>query len=252
VSEKTAAEALLLFSVADTGIGIAGEHRRYLFESFSQVDTSISRNHGGTGLGLAISKRLAEMMGGTIHLESQAGVGTTFYFTTRLLRCERQAMPVEDESKTVADELPCLKILVVDDITPNRDLARMILEQAGHRVEEAGTGLEALRLLAAEDYDAVLLDLQMPVLDGLQAVANIRRCELGESDDGNEPHRELLQELATRIEGRHTPVVALTAHAMESDRERCLEAGMDGYVSKPFQAEEMLGQLAAIYKKFIE
>jgi signal transduction histidine kinase/CheY-like chemotaxis protein len=252
VSEKTAADVLLLFSVADTGIGIGEKHQRHLFESFSQADTSISRKHGGTGLGLAISKRLVEMMGGTIRVDSQVGAGTTFYFTARFLLCERPALQEDNELKTVADRLPCLKIMVVDDITANRDLARMILERAGHRVEEAGTGLNALQLLAEHDYDAVLLDLQMPVLDGLQVVAHIRRCELGGGDNGNDRHRELLQELSVRIAGRHTPVVALTAHAMESDRARCLDAGMDGYISKPFQAEEMLGQLAAIYKKFIE
>ena len=252
VREKTTNEALLEFSVADTGPGISEDYLQNLFQSFSQADTSISRNHGGTGLGLAISKKLVEMMGGTIWLESQVGTGTTFYFTALFQLSDHNALTAASEMERAVDSIPRLKILVVDDITPNRDLARMILELAAHQVDEAGTGLEALKMLVQHDYDAVLLDVQMPVLDGIQAVGFIRQCEQGIGNIGGNDYHVLLQELAGKIAGRHTPVIALTAHAMNSDRQRCLDAGMDGYVSKPFQADEMLRQLDKIYKQFIE
>ena len=247
---------LLQFTVADSGIGIDKKVQDSIFESFCQADTSISRNHGGTGLGLAISKRLVEMMGGTIRLESEVGVGTTFYFTVLLATAEStsesekiSSLGQRADAVPVDYDLPPLQILLVDDITPNRDLARMILEQHQHTVREASTGLQALEALAEEDFDVILLDVQMPVMNGLQTVDYIRRCEKGDKNWSGVEHGDLLEKLAGKITGRYTPIIALTAHAQDSDRTLCLNAGMDGYLSKPFKAGQMLHQLASVHKK---
>jgi CheY-like chemotaxis protein len=123
----------------------------------------------------------------------------------------------------------------------------MILEPADHEVDEASTGLAALRLLAIKDYDTVLLDVQMPVLDGLQTVAIIRQCEKGICPEGLDTEQDFQSKLLAKLVGKHTPIIALTAHAMESDRDRLLGAGMDGYISKPFHVQEVLRQLSKIY-----
>jgi signal transduction histidine kinase/AmiR/NasT family two-component response regulator len=245
--EKTAKDALLEFTVTDTGIGIAEEYRDRLFTSFSQANGSITRTHGGSGLGLAISKKLVEMMGGTIEVESRLGFGSTFTFTARFTVTGNIEISDETAGELPVLDLPRLKILVVDDITANRDLVRMILEPANHEIDEASTGLAALRLMAIKDYDTVLLDVQMPVLDGLLTVAIIRQCEKGICPEGLDTEEDLPAKLLARLVGRHTPIIALTAHAMESDRDRLLAAGMDGYVSKPFHVEEVLRQLNKIY-----
>lgn len=250
IREKTESDALLEYSVTDTGMGIPLEYQENLFASFSQANTSITRSHGGTGLGLAISKRLVEMMGGTIQVESTVGRGTRFTFTVRFAQGDGSQVPSETARELMVTALPRLKILVVDDITPNRVLARLVLEQADHQVDEAETGLEALQLLAENHYDAALLDVQMPILDGVQTVTIIRQCENGLGLPATDLDEELAARLAESLVGRHIPVIALTAHAMESDRERCLRAGMDGYISKPFHAEEMLQQLAKVYNTF--
>lgn len=254
--ERSERDELLEFMVEDSGIGIDSEVQEYVFESFNQADTSISRSYGGTGLGLAISKKLVEMMGGSIQLESKLGIGTTFSFNVRFAFGddsdgvnEIYSSIKDNEFVKPFEELPALQILVVDDITPNRDLARMILEQGQHVVKEASTGLQALELLAENDFDAVLLDVQMPVMNGLQAVELIRRCEIGDRNWPNVEYADLLEKLSGKIYGKYMPVVGLTAHAMESDRVRCLEAGMDGYLSKPFRVEEMMKQLTIVYKK---
>ncbi len=251
--EKNEEYELLEFTIADSGIGIVAEDQEHIFESFNQADKSISRSYGGTGLGLAISKKLVEMMGGTIHLASEAGIGTTFTFTVRFA-CHTDDDEIfssmqEKKAEETIEELPRLQILVVDDITPNRDLARMILEQGRHVVQEAGTGLQALQLLCENDFDAILLDVQMPFMNGLQTVEFIRQCEKGDNNWSNVEYAELLEKLSRKISGGYMPIVALTAHAMESDRDRCLKAGMDGYLSKPFKVEEMMRQLAIVYKK---
>ncbi len=245
---KHAQSALLEFTVTDTGIGISAEFQDRLFASFSQANSSITRSHGGTGLGLAIAKKLVDMMGGKIRVESRLGYGTTFIFTTRFTIEKPDSLPLPRVEEVVVCELPRLKIVVVDDITPNRDLVRMILEQDGHVVEEAETGLAALHLLVTDDFDAVFLDVQMPVLDGLQTVTILRQSEQGNCSEEYGIEKELLAELQVKLIGKHTPVIALTAHAMESDKERLLDAGMDGYISKPFRVDEVVRQLAKIYK----
>ncbi len=229
-------------SVTDSGIGIEKGYFEQIFESFSQVDSAISRNHGGTGLGLAISKLLVELMGGQIRVESEVGRGSTFVFTARFPVDDRH----KDQKKMVGQEalmveLDPIRVLVVDDISANRDLVRMILEQDGHTIEEAGSGIEALTRISEQSYDVVLLDVQMPMMDGLQTARYIRQCERVEGDlPLKSPHIEILEKVHSKHKGQHLPLVALTARATSDDREKCLAAGMDAYLSKPFRKEEII------------
>jgi signal transduction histidine kinase/DNA-binding response OmpR family regulator len=237
---------MLHCSVSDTGIGIEPDKQERIFNAFEQADGSYVRKYGGTGLGLAISRQLAEMMGGRMWVESTPNKGSAFHFTLCLEVGE--AVPaLQPASETPAQRLAGLRILVVDDNEVNRDLARMVLER-DHRVRTATTGLAALHALAAEDAEAadvVLMDVQMPVMDGLSATRIIRAVEQGNPlpqalDD------ELRERLAARLAGGHLPIIAMTAHAMGGDQEMCLEAGMDDYVTKPFQPEQLFAALVSI------
>jgi PAS domain S-box-containing protein len=209
----------LEFAVRDTGAGIAPPHLERLFQPFVQADASMTRRFGGTGLGLAISKNLVELMGGRIWAESVPGRGSTFYFTARL--------PVTDQlagdsraSAAVSTAAPSpLRILVVEDNPANQKLAVYFLQNRGHKVELAGDGQEAINLTRHNRYDVVLMDVQMPNMSGLDATITIRKRESG---------------------GRRVPIIATTAHATKSDRERCLAAGMDAYISKPIRREELI------------
>ena len=222
----------LLFRVSDTGIGIPRHRQEAIFEAFSQADTSTTRQYGGSGLGLAISSNLIRLMGGRIWLASEEGLGSTFHFTMRL------TLPGGGADATAADtdaaavgqidaaaEVGPLHILLVEDNLLNRKVATGMLEGAGHRVDVAVNGREAVEHTADRSYDLVLMDVQMPEMDGLQATRAIRSREAQAGD--------------------RVPIVALTAHAMSGDRERCLEAGMDGYVTKPIRKPDLLAALAA-------
>lgn len=209
--------AELQFSVADTGIGIAREDLGRLFKTFSQVDSSITRKYGGAGLGLVISKQLVEMMGGKMWVESEKGKGSTFFF---IVQCSHGKQP-QAETETRKQELNgCgpLSILFVEDDEVNRTIISRVLRAKGHRVALAGNGFEALEAHERKNYDVILMDIQMPMLDGLEAVRKIRE-------------REGTQ--------KHTPVIALTAYALQGDRERFLSCGMDEYVPKPVNMEEL-------------
>jgi CheY-like chemotaxis protein len=208
----------LEFAVRDTGIGIPPADHERIFHPFAQADTSMARRFGGTGLGLSICKNLVEMMGGRIWVESQVGKGSTFYFTVRLplateLPADFNAPPV------VRAAASRLRILLVEDNPANQKLATYILQDRGHIVQIAGDGQEAIYLTEQNPYDVVLMDVQMPGMNGLEATAAIRKREEG----------------APRV-----PIVAMTAHAMPGDRERCLTGGMDGYLSKPLDGREMI------------
>ncbi|MGE4560170.1 MAG: response regulator, partial [Desulfobulbus sp.] len=239
-------ECVLHCSVSDTGIGVDPDNQEKIFNSFEQADGSYVRKYGGTGLGLAISRQLAEMMGGRMWVESVPGQGSTFHFTIRMERGRESTVQAaltggEDAGRPVVG----LRILVVDDNEINRDLACMVLEH-DHTVEFADNGMAALQTLAGgAQFDVVLMDVQMPVMDGLAATRIIRAIEQGER---SVPplDAELEKRLEDRLAGGHLPIIALTAHAMGGDQEMCLKAGMDEYVTKPFHPEQLVGALMSI------
>lgn len=205
--------ALVRFEVSDTGIGIEPEHQPHLFDPFSQADSSTTRRFGGTGLGLAICQQLVTAMGGTIALESEPGRGSRFWFTVPLgVGVERPADPVPDELPTPAPGSARGRVLLVEDGEINQIVGQGILEALGYDVDIAEDGAAGVDAALAGAYDAVFMDVQMPVMNGYDATREIRRREGAR---------------------RHTPIVAMTAGAVEGDRERCLEAGMDDYLSKP-------------------
>jgi signal transduction histidine kinase/DNA-binding response OmpR family regulator len=238
--ESGAAGGVLLhWMVRDTGIGIPAEQQARIFNTFEQADSSYVRRYGGTGLGLSISRQLAEMMGGRLWVESRPGEGSTFHCTVAVeVGSEAQAEAVRPPEGADSGRVSGLELLVVDDNEVNRDLIRMVLEK-DHRVTAAAHGLEALRALAAGGpFDAVFMDVQMPEMDGLTVTRVIRAMERGAEppallDEG------LAAQLAGRLAGGHVPVIAMTAHAMGGDEARCLAAGMDDYVTKPFQPEQL-------------
>jgi CheY-like chemotaxis protein len=220
--------------VRDTGVGIPPDRVDRLFQSFSQADVSISRRYGGTGLGLAISKRLAELMGGTMWAESEGvpGRGSAFHFTL-VTRATAEMPNAETAALLGASELDSeldpeqasrhpLRILLVEDNAVNQKLALRVLSLMGYQADVAGNGIEAVDAVQRQEYDLVLMDVQMPEMDGLEATRRIR----------------------ARVEGGPR-IVAMTANAMDGDREACLEAGMDDYVGKPIRVDELVAALAA-------
>ncbi len=230
--------------VEDTGIGIAADKLETIFDSFSQADTSTTRQYGGTGLGLAICKRLIDIMNGEIQVTSTEGRGSCFSFTVQLKTGAPDQLQKEPEAigQVHAPQRP-LSILLVEDNALNRDVARMTLENSGHRVLTAENGIEALEVLAKSKVDIIFLDIQMPKMDGLTAARYIRDCEQGMLP--KDPNlQDLLQQLRERLHGARTPIIALTAHAMHEDRQRCLAAGMDDYLTKPFQPDQIEAVLA--------
>jgi len=210
-------KVMVRISVTDTGVGIPADKHHTIFENFTQADGSTTRKYGGTGLGLAISARLVGMMGGRIWVESETGRGSTFQLTVRL--APAAAVPRDVPAPSVAPDVPPLSVLLAEDNEVNQLLARRLLEQAGHAVTAVGTGREAIDALERGRFDVVLMDIQMPELDGLAATAAIRAAE--------------------KNTGRHQTIIAMTAHALKGDRERCIEAGMDGYISKPITAPQL-------------
>jgi CheY-like chemotaxis protein len=215
-SDETA--AVLRFEVTDTGIGIARCNHPKLFQAFSQVDASFSRQHEGTGLGLAISHQLVKQMEGRIDFKSKPGKGSSFWFTARFeVGCpEPLADPVEAIVPAEAD-FPPLTILLVEDNAINQFVMQHHLQRLGHRSEAASTGQEALKKLKQKHFDLVLMDCQMPRLDGYSTTRIIRRSVA---------HASL-------------PIIALTAHVLSEERQRCLDAGMNDYLSKPVSQPEL-------------
>lgn len=243
--DQDASKVVLQFSVKDTGIGLLEEVQNSIFDQFSQADSSITRTFGGTGLGLAISKRLTHLLGGEIWLESEVGKGSTFYFTAPFARGDAN-MVVKKTSAIAERSLSTpLKILLVEDNPFNQELAQLVLEKQGHTVFCAENGLRALEQIVSKSFDAILMDVQMPALDGMQTTRLIRECEQ-QSAISSEKHQELLQRVQNKIRGMRIPIIAMTAQAMPGDREKCLESGMDDYITKPFQPEEVFSVLAEI------
>ncbi len=227
------------FNVADTGPGIPLSKQESVFNSFTQVDSSVSRRHGGSGLGLAICKKLSAMLGGKIWITSTESQGCVFSFTAKLKKDHKEAAPQKiQEVSPPKINLDNLHILVVEDNKFNLDLVQMVLEQNNHRVSSAVNGIEALKKLTTDVFDLILMDVQMPEMDGMRATSLIRLCEAGQAGTINE-HKELLMPLQNAIKETHVPIIAMTAHAMSGDREKCLAAGMDDYVTKPFRPEDV-------------
>ncbi|MCL7487512.1 MAG: GAF domain-containing protein [Desulfobulbaceae bacterium] len=227
------------FMVRDSGIGISEEFQQRLFEKFSQEDSTTARKFGGTGLGLAITKKLIELLGGEIRVESQPGKGSAFYFTcnfaTHLPAKSADTPKVGQRKKSAAP----LHILLAEDNQFNRFFAKTVLEQQKHTVVEAENGIEVLEKLSAESFDVILMDVQMPQLDGLETTRLIRACEK-QTDFSGHQLRELLEQVQGNMHGAAIPIVAMTAHAMADDRRKCIEAGMNDYVTKPFKPDEVL------------
>lgn len=226
---------LLYFSVKDTGMGISKEKIPLLFQPFSQADASISRTHGGTGLGLAISRELAEKMGGKMGVESQEHQGSTFWFTVRMKLSESSRekgdeKPPERPSLSPASLLTAAqkeaRVLVVEDNLTNQHVALGFLGKLGLGADVAENGEDALALLGEKNYDLILMDVQMPRMDGLEASRRIRKGEAGERHGG-------------------IPIIAMTANAMRDDEKLCFRAGMNAYLAKPLSGQDLAETLAA-------
>ncbi len=222
------------FEVLDTGIGIPVHRQEAIFDPFAQADVSSTRNYGGTGLGLSISKRLCEMMGGHLAVESQAGKGSVFTFTLPFERVEerKSALPTQPVASDGVQAQPAshippdrdYRILTVDDNPVNQEVAVTILKRLGYSSDTAQNGLEAIRKFRSGSFDLVLMDVQMPEMDGIAATIEIRRIEQEGGLNGNTDRM---------------PIIALTAHAMKGDRDRCMEAGMDDYIPKPISPDDL-------------
>ena len=225
VAAEDADSVLLRFEVEDSGIGIAADAIPRLFHAFEQADNSTTRQYGGTGLGLAITRRIAELMGGQAGVESEAGKGSTFWFTARLRKAELSAdasgaSGADSAEAVVKRDCAGKHILVVDDEPINREIAVALIEEAGLRAEVATDGREALNLARERRYDLILMDMQMPYLDGLDATGAIRA-----------------------LPGPRVPIVAMTANAFAEDRDKCLAAGMDDYLPKPMHPDALYAML---------
>ncbi len=228
-SDRNGDRMWLRFAVSDTGIGISREDQEKIFAPFTQVDASSTRRHGGTGLGLAIASDLVRAMGNRLAVRSEPGSGSEFYFTIALDRAAPLAPPTPSthapgssshaESPAADSEPPApLLVLLAEDVPTNQKLVVHFLKRRGHSIDVACNGAEAIEMAAHGKYDVILMDVQMPEVDGLQAAATIRTMP-GLSS---------------------VPIIALTAHAMQGDRDRCLAAGMDDYLAKPLDMRKLI------------
>jgi signal transduction histidine kinase/CheY-like chemotaxis protein len=226
LEEEDADAALLRFEVSDTGIGIAADVIPKLFAAFEQADNSTTRKYGGTGLGLTIAKKFAQLMNGNAGVTSTLGVGSTFWLSARLKKGATQFLnaPAEEVSAieaTIKQKHAGKRILVVEDEPINREITLMILADINLVVEVAEDGLEAIEKVLESQYDLILMDMQMPRMNGLDATRQIRKL----------PH------------GRQVPILAMTANAFTEDKARCFEAGMDDFLTKPVEPEALFSKL---------
>jgi signal transduction histidine kinase/CheY-like chemotaxis protein len=251
VDRMSEGRATIRFEVRDTGIGVSDTALQRLFKPFSQADSSMSRRYGGTGLGLAICKHLVELMGGEIRVESREGQGSLFWFTMTVEVVSRAEAPAEagpEPGSAIPPALPSTRkpaskansllavprsegsrLLLVEDNAVNQRLALRMLQKRGHQVDLASNGVEALARMHAAEYDLILMDCQMPEMDGFETTKRIRDAETGS--------------------GRHVPIVAMTANALVGDRDRCLAVGMDEYLAKPVGAETLYRMIDSFLRK---
>jgi PAS domain S-box-containing protein len=228
---STTGNALINFRVLDNGIGIAKEHQSKIFEAFTQADGSIARQFGGTGLGLTISSRLVQLLGGELKFKSQSGTGTLFYFSLDLpIALENEGQNTNHAKTKEKLAVKPLNILVAEDNLVNQKLIIKLLEKQGHTVTVVGDGEAAVRSSSEEEFDIILMDIQMPVMSGEMATQMIRDRERINNN--------------SRI-----PIVALTAHAMSGDKEKYLGLGMDGYITKPINKEILFATLSEVTSK---
>lgn len=231
---QTESTVTLRFEVEDTGIGISPEQQPRLFSAFEQADNSMSRKYGGTGLGLAITKKMAEMMGGKAGMTSVLGKGSTFWFTATLTKAAPDATEaacgrIDDAEATIRQTMQARRILLVEDEPINREIAQALLEDVGFTVDLAEDGAKAIELVKANAYDLILMDMQMPHVNGLDATRQIRQL----------------------AKGGTVPIIAMTANAFAEDRELCLEAGMNDFIAKPVSTSLLYQKLCTWLKKSV-
>jgi len=222
VVERAGDDVRVRFAIEDSGVGLTPDQCARLFHPFVQADSSTTRQFGGTGLGLSISKRLVELMGGEIGVDSEAGRGSTFWFTVRLKRAPAAEQAPLAPSAAPPPDVRGMRVLLAEDNPINQQVAMELLQGAGAAVDVAANGQEAVDAVLARDYDAVLMDLQMPVMDGLEAARAIR----------------------AHARFKDLPIIAMTASVMSGDRDRCLAAGMQDHISKPVSVDQLMTTLA--------
>jgi CheY-like chemotaxis protein len=251
LDEQTAHTATVRLVVSDTGIGIPADRQAVIFEGFSQVDGSTRRKFGGMGLGLAVCKQMVDLMGAQIGFRSTPGEGSSFWISATFAKCAAGAaalaaqVPVEEcqvPRVIAAEPLPWEqtparrktrpRVLVAEDDPVNRTLAEMLLSRAGCLIDLAGNGREVLGLIRQHDYDLVLMDIEMPEMDGIEAIEEIRRREVSS--------------------GRRVPIVAISAHTAPGERDRCLASGADRYLDKPVEPEVLLDVIQQYMHRLID
>ena len=225
-AKREGEHVLLNLAVRDSGIGIPTGQQGQIFEAFRQADVSTARKYGGTGLGLSICLKLVSLMGGKIELDSEPGKGSTFSVLLPLKVAEIQTSAVPDSTRTPEASLKPLRILLAEDNLVNQKVASKLLAKQGHQVVMAGNGKLALEQFETGTFDLILMDVQMPEMDGLEATREIRRMEQNQK--------------------RRIPIIAMTAQTMKGDQDACFLAGMDGFVSKPIRLPELWEALRAV------
>ena len=247
----------LQIGVSDTGIGIKPEQQEKIFQSFEQAESSTTRKYGGTGLGLAISKRIVEMMGGKIWVESELWKGSTFYFTIQAQRgteAVNESPDIQQEEGAQIRDLTGIfagrRVLLAEDVEINREIVQALLEPTKLKIDCAENGAQAVRMFieAPHKYDMIFMDIQMPEMDGYEATRHIRTVEAKLLSTSTEENADTSFSFGktrsyNRNLRRQIPIIAMTANVFKEDVERCLEAGMNGHIGKPVNFDELIGKL---------